>query len=326
MVYLFLFLLSFSLTYFIKEYAKKKSLVAKVTQRSSHTAPTPHGGGVAIAFSWFVGLIYLYLSHQIDSTLFFALMLGIGVAVVGLIDDIVELSPKIRMVAFGAVGVGGLFVLGGLKSLDFGFFSIENQLITFFFALLLVLWYINLTNFIDGINGYVGTQFVFLSVAGALLFGGGHFVVLAMAVLGFLYWNFGNAKIFMGDVGSTLLGYSLAIITLYYANIEALNLWIWITLYGLFWLDATVTLVRRKLNGEKLSQAHKKHAYQRLTQANWSHRRVTLYALTLNIGVFALIYFVENIAISFAISIVLFGTAYGFVETKKKFETSKSSL
>ena len=320
MIYIILFLLSFVLTYFIKEYAIKKSLVATINERSSHTVTTPHVGGIAIAITWFVGLIYLYLNEQIEPSLFFALIIGAAIAIVGLADDIVELSPKTRMIVFSLVAVIGIFIIGGFKSISFGIFSIENQIITNIFALLLVLWYINLTNFIDGINGYLGTKFLFLSVAGFLLFDGTHFIVLGVAVLGFLYWNFGKAKIFMGDVGSTLLGYTIAIITIYYANIETSNLWIWVTLYGVFWFDATFTLIRRKLNGEELSQAHKKHAYQRLTQSGWSHSKVTLYALGLNIVLFSLVYFIPNIAVSFALSIALLYGAMKFVDGKKKFE------
>jgi len=183
----------------------------------------------------------------------------------------------------------------------------------------LLLWYINLTNFIDGINGYVGSEFVFLGLAGLVLFGAPVFAILIVSVLGFLLWNYNKAKIFMGDVGSTLLGYNIAIFTIYYANQEASNLWIWITLFGVFWFDATYTLVRRKLNGEKLSQVHKKHAYQRLTQADWSHIKVTNYAIGLNLIIFSLVYFIPNIAISFLITIVLLSVSMKFIELKKPF-------
>jgi len=186
--------------------------------------------------------------------------------------------------------------------------------------MLLILWYINLTNFIDGINGYLGSEFIFLSIAGLMLFGGAYFVVLAVAVLGFLFWNFGKAKIFMGDSGSTLLGYTVAIFTIYYANIEPVNLWVWVVLFGVFWFDATLTLVRRKLNGERLSEAHKKHAYQRLTQAGWSHSRVTLYAMALNIALFGLVWFVSNVFVAFGLSLVLLYGAVRFVDSKKGFE------
>ncbi len=320
MIYFILFLLSFSLTYFIKEYAIKKSLVATVNERSSHSVPTPHGGGIAVSLTWFTGLIYFYMNDQMDPILFYALIIGAVISVVGLVDDIVELSPKLRMVVFTLVGASGLYIIGGLETITFGLFNISNIVVTSAFAMLLILWYINLTNFIDGIDSYLAVKFIFLSVAGLLLFGGAHFAVLGVSVLGFLYWNWHKAKIFMGDVGSTLLGYTIAIITIYYANIESSNLWIWITLYGLFWFDATMTLVRRKLNGEKLSQAHRKHAYQRLTQAGWSHSKVTLYALGLNLAIFALVYFIPNIAVSFVISLVLLYGAMRFVDSKKKFE------
>jgi Fuc2NAc and GlcNAc transferase len=298
----------------------KKSLVAQVNERSSHTIPTPHGGGIAVAITWFVGLIYLYFTNQIDPTLFFALTIGMAISIIGLIDDMVELKPKSRMVVFTLVGFLGLYSVGGLDTITFGLFDISNIFATSIFAILLILWYINLTNFIDGIDLYLAVKFIFLSIAGSILFGGSHFIMLGVSLLGFLYWNWHRAKIFMGDVGSTLLGYTIAIITIYYANQQPANLWLWVTLYGLFWFDATLTLIRRRLNQEKLSQAHKKHAYQRLTQAGWSHSKVTLYALGLDIIIFLLVYFIPNIAISFGLSLVLLYIASKFVDSKKKFE------
>ena len=184
----------------------------------------------------------------------------------------------------------------------------------------MIIWFINLYNFLDGINGYAGSEAVFLALAGFVLFGGNHFLVLGVAVLGFLYWNWNKAKIFMGDVGSTLLGYNIAIFTIYYANEEATNFWIWIILFGLFWFDATLTLVRRKRNKEKLSQAHKKHAYQRLTQSGWSHFKVTNYSIGINLILFAIVYFVSNIFIAFVFALILLILTMKFVDSKKAFE------
>ena len=130
MIYIVLFLISFSFTYFIKEYAIKKSLVATVNERSSHTVPTPHGGGIAVSLTWFIGLIYLYMNNQIESSLFFALIIGAVIAVVGLIDDIIELSPKLRMIVFALVGATGLYIIGGLDTITFGLFDISNPIIT----------------------------------------------------------------------------------------------------------------------------------------------------------------------------------------------------
>ena len=91
-------------------------------------------------------------------------------------------------------------------------------------------------------------------------------------------------------------------------------------LFSLFWFDATITLIRRKLNGEKLSQAHKKHAYQRLTQAGWSHYKVTNYSILINIVLFCLVYFLSNIFIAFLTAILLLGIVMRFVDSKKRFE------
>jgi len=319
-MYIVLLLISFTLTYFIKEYAIKKSLIATVNERSSHTVPTPHGGGIAIAVTWLIGLLYLFFSNEIESNLFYALLVGIIISIVSFFDDLYELSPKLRLIVQALVAILGLYFLSGFDVLTFGVFDISFSVFTNIFAFLMIIWFINLTNFIDGINGYVGSEFAFLCLAGFLLFSNSIFIVLGVAVLGFLYWNFNKAKIFMGDVGSTLLGYNIAIFTIYYANIKSTNFWVWIVLFSLFWFDATLTLIRRKLNGEKLSQAHKKHAYQRLTQAGWSHFKVTNFMIVLNIFIFTLVYFVSNIAISFVIILVILYTTMKFVDSKKKFE------
>lgn len=123
----------------------------------------------------------------------------------------------------------------------------------------------------------------------------------------------------MGDVGSTLLGYNVAIFTIYYANQEPANFWIWIILFGLFWFDATLTLVRRKRNGERLSKAHKKHAYQRLTQAGWSHFKVTNYSIIINVLLFCLVYFITNIFMAFILAIMLLLSTMLFIDKKKAF-------
>lgn len=319
MIYLILLLISFSLTYFIKNYMIKKSLVASVNERSSHTVPTPHGGGIAIAITWFIGLFYLYFIGQIENNLFYALLFGAVISIVSFFDDIYELSPKLRLIIQAIVAIGGLYFLGGFETLTFGIFDIQNSIFTNIFAFFMIIWFINLYNFLDGINGYAGSEAVFLSLAGFILFGGNHFLVLAVAVLGFLYWNWNKAKIFMGDVGSTLLGYNVAIFTIYYANQEPTNFWIWIILFSVYWFDATLTLIRRKLNKEKLSQAHKKHAYQRLTQAGWSHYKVTNYSIVLNIILFSIVYFVSNIFLSFIIYSIVLLFVIKYIDYKKAF-------
>jgi Fuc2NAc and GlcNAc transferase len=307
------------MTYLIKNHALKNSLLAEVNERSSHTSPTPHGGGIAIAFTWFSGLLYLHFYEQIEPKLFYALMAGVVISAVSYADDLFELSAKLRLLVQSGVALLGLFALGGLESIDFGIFVVKNQIITNLFAFLLIVWFINLYNFLDGIDGYAGSEALFLALAGLILFGGAHFAVLAVSVLGFLVWNWHKAKIFMGDVGSTLLGYTVSVFTLYYANQESSNMWVWIVLFGLFWFDATLTLFRRYRNGEKLSQAHKKHAYQRLIQSGWNHDRVVKYSIIVNLFFLILILLIDGRITVFLMSIVILYSIVKFIDGKKRF-------
>jgi len=313
------FIISFGLTYMVRLFAIKKSLLAIPGERSSHTIATPYGGGIAIAITWIMGLWYLYMSNYIDHNLFLSLMIGIPIFITGYIDDLYKLSPKIRIVIQSLAAIGGLYILGGLSEVNLVFYQITNPFIVNSFAFLMILWFINLYNFMDGIDGYAGSEAIFLSISGLFIFGGEHFIVLIVSVLGFLVWNWHKAKIFMGDAGSTLLGYVIAIYTIYYANQESNNLWIWIILFGLFWFDATVTLFRRYQEGEKLSQGHRKHSYQRLTQVGWSHSKVVIASIVINLLLLCLVYFVPNITIALLLALLLLYTVTKLIDKQKKF-------
>ncbi len=319
MIYLILFLVSLILTFLIKNYAIKNALVDIPNDRSSHTVAIPHGGGIAIAITWFLGISYLFYIDDINKSLYFALMVGIIISVISYFDELFELSAKLRLFVQASVAFFGLYFLGGFEKIDLVIFSIENQVLSSIFAILMIIWFINLYNFLDGIDGYAGSEAVFLGTAGFLLFSGSHFLVLVVAILGFLVWNWHKAKIFMGDVGSTLLGYNVAIFTIYYSNQESSNLWIWIILFGLFWFDATLTLYRRYKNREKLSLAHKKHAYQRLTQSGWAHDKVVLFSILVNVILFCIVYLISNILIAFCTSLMLLYAIIKFVDYKKAF-------
>lgn len=323
LVYLCLFVLSFGLTYIVRYFAIKKSLLVIPNERSSHTAPTPHGGGIAIAISWFLGLTYLFTCNAIEPSLFYALMAGSILSFVSFWDDLYDMSPKIRLVIQGLVSLSGLYLLGGLSKIDFGFFVIGNQWITNVLAFFGIMWFINLYNFLDGIDGYAGSEAIFLAIAGWLFWGGDYFLVLIASVLGFLIWNWHKAKIFMGDVGSTLLGYSIGIFAVYHQN-HGVSIFVWLILFGIFWFDATLTLYRRYRNKEKLSHAHRKHAYQRLVQSGWSHSRVVIHALSVNLVLAILGYSsLRNKAFlpwSFLITLVILYWAIKLIDQRKKFE------
>ncbi|MFP4622491.1 MAG: hypothetical protein ACLFM7_14370, partial [Bacteroidales bacterium] len=150
-----------------------------------------------------------------------------------------------------------------------------------------IIWAINLFNFLDGIDGFIGMETAFIALAAFALFGNELLLILAAAILGFLILNWHPAKIFMGDVGSTFLGFLFAVFCIHYNNLGESSVFTWLILSGLFWFDATYTLYRRWRNGENLSVAHKKHAYQRMVQSGFSHQKTTLYALLVNLLLFA---------------------------------------
>ena len=320
LIYLSLFIFSFVLTYFIKVYATKVSFVDVPNERSSHVVPIPYGGGIAIAVTWFVGITYLYYFHNMESSLYFAFLVGGIISFVSYFDDLFKLSVKLRLTVQVLASMIGLYFLGGLDTVDLFFFTVENPIVTNLFAVLMTVWFINLYNFLDGIDGYAGSEALFLGLAGFMLFHDSYFLVFVASVLGFLVWNWHKAKIFMGDVGSTLLGYNVAMFTIYYANHEATNLWIWITLFGVFWFDATVTLYKRYKNGERLSQAHNKHAYQRLVQSGRTHRKVVISAMLVNIVLFGLVYFISNVFVALVVAMIFLSFIWRYVQRKKAFE------
>jgi UDP-N-acetylmuramyl pentapeptide phosphotransferase/UDP-N-acetylglucosamine-1-phosphate transferase len=155
-------------------------------------------------------------------------------------------------------------------------------------SVLLVVWMTNLYNFMDGMDGFAGGMGVIGFAACALLAwraGDGalalHGALVSAACAGFLLINFPPSRIFMGDAGSSLLGF-LAAAALLEADRRGVSaLWLGLLVFSPFVVDATVTLCRRAINGERIWRAHRSHFYQRLVQLGWSHRRTTLSAYAL---------------------------------------------
>jgi UDP-N-acetylmuramyl pentapeptide phosphotransferase/UDP-N-acetylglucosamine-1-phosphate transferase len=152
-----------------------------------------------------------------------------------------------------------------------------------FGAFIGIIWFINLYNFLDGIDAYASQEAILVTVGMLIISGSSFLGLLIAAVAGFLVWNWPKAKIFMGDVGSTQLGFILIVLGIYFHNSLELNMVNWLILTSLFWFDATYTLFRRWKNKEQLSKAHRKHGYQRLTRAGWSHLKVDIYAIIINL-------------------------------------------
>ncbi len=307
------------LTLGIRYYARHKELLDHPNDRSSHVIPTPKGGGLAIMVTFYGALTYLYLQTQVDAKLFFALLSALPVVIVSLIDDIYPLSAKIRFTVQLVSAAAALYVLGGVNAINFILFSLDGVWLNVI-ALFGIIWMTNLYNFLDGIDGYAGSQALFAGLAAYFLFGNETALLVAVATAGFLLFNWHKASIFMGDVGSAPLGFIFAVFMLYDASTP--DFLAWLMLLSLFWFDATLTLIRRAKRGEKLSQAHKKHAYQRLIQSGLSHDKVVLLAMGLNAVIFIVLFLLPQSAslyLFFVLLVVLY-TLTKLIDTKKAFD------
>ena len=322
--YLLLFISSFLLTFVVKWFAEKKSLIDIPNERSSHAIPTPRGGGIAIALTWFMGITYLFYCNKIDKALYYALMSGILISGISLIDDIYNLKTFPRLLIQAMATFSALYFIGGLQRIDFGIYIFENKILLTALAFIGIMWFVNLYNFIDGIDGYAASEAIFVALSMLILSGSNLFLVLALAVLGFIPWNWDKAKIFMGDVGSTLLGFTLAVLAVYYQNNNSFSIIIWLILTSLFWFDATLTIIRRFKNKEKLSQAHKKHAYQRITQAGFSHQKTVFFSILINLILFSFAFFAKSnplyVLCSFILSVSILFLINKYVDFKMPFK------
>lgn len=285
-----LFIFSCGLTWLIKRFYEKRKILDIPNERSSHSKAVPRGGGLAIVLTWYAGITAFYLLNLIDKNLYFAFLCGILLASVSFLDDIRSLSPLIRLVAQSLSVALALLFLGGIQQFWL-FENIQIPLILLYPSVVLgMIWFINLYNFLDGIDGYASIEAITMAVAFYLFTGQSLTFILMASVLGFLIWNWPKAKIFMGDVGSTQLGFIIVILGIYFHNQNQLSIINWLILTAPFWFDATLTLFRRVRNKEKLSQAHKKHIYQRLVQSGFSHLKVDILLTIFNLIIISLVY------------------------------------
>lgn len=290
-----LVLLVFSLSWFgtrvVRGYALRHSIMDVPNLRSSHSLPTPRGGGVSIVLSFLAVLPVLMVAGLIEANQAFAL-LGAGalVAMVGALDDRGHIPARWRLLIHFLSAAWGLYWLGGLPALRVGESDWELGRLGMPLGLLYLVWMLNLYNFMDGIDGIAAVEAITACLGIGLicsLIGDWQLallpVLLAAAVGGFLCWNFPPAKIFMGDAGSGFLGLILGLLSLLMAWQYPQLLVSWLILLGVFWVDATMTLLRRLLRGERVYEAHRSHAYQFAARVFGRHLPVTLAVGAINI-------------------------------------------
>jgi Fuc2NAc and GlcNAc transferase len=283
--------LSCALTAAMRRYALSASLMDHPNDRSSHTTPTPRGGGVAIVATFLLLVCALFALERVAAGLLVAILgSGVLVALLGYVDDRRHLPARYRF--FGHL-VAAAWVLGWIGQLPavpvFGV-VLDLGLLTTLLSALYIVWSINLFNFMDGIDGIASLEAIAVSLCGGWLWwtvqpDGDWPVALlfAASTLGFLVWNFPPARIFMGDAGSGFLGLMVALLALWSSRTAPSLFWSWFILGGCFMVDATTTLVRRVRRGERFHVAHRSHAYQYASRRYKSHRVVTLAVLALNL-------------------------------------------
>lgn len=280
---------SFLLTYLIRRYALNNKIVSIPNERSLHSVPTPVGGGLAIILTWYTGISLLFFSDTIDDNLYFALLSGVILTIVGIIDDLIGLKPFVRLFFHSITAIIAFVFLGGLRALIIPGINTDYIFLIYPIVIVGIVWFINLYNFMDGVDGFASIQTMIICIVIYTISGNIINIVLIACVSGFLYWNWPKAKIFMGDVGSTQLGFILVVLGIYFHNTLEFSILNWIMILSPFWFDATYTLYRRWRNKEKLSQAHRKHAYQRIVQAGFSHQKVNLFLIAINVIIFGMI-------------------------------------
>lgn len=274
----------------LRRYALVRQIIDVPNARSSHSVPTPRGGGVAIVLAYLGALVFWRIYAGVADGLFWSLLLGGGViAAVGFRDDQVGLPARVRFGFHLFAAALAVWNLGGWPVLDLGFSALHWGMAGAVMAVLGLAWSINLYNFMDGIDGLAGMQAVFVAGAGgALIWLGGYDAMplwlLAAASAGFLLLNWPPAKIFMGDAGSGFLGYALGVHALHATTSGSTPIWPWLILLAVFVVDATLTLLRRALRGIRVTDAHRTHAYQWASRRLGAHKPVTLAVLSINLA------------------------------------------
>jgi UDP-N-acetylmuramyl pentapeptide phosphotransferase/UDP-N-acetylglucosamine-1-phosphate transferase len=278
-------------------------------ERSLHATPIPRTGGLAILFSLALGLLLEILlamfgvrSHLLEAkTSIWVIGVTLLLAAVSLWDDWGELSPGFRFVLHGLAAVAVVFGAGlTIDSLPLPLVRVWSLgWASLPLSVLCLMWMTNLYNFMDGMDGFAGgMSIVGFGFLGLIALGAGNMFIallsflIVAAVAGFLIYNWPPAKIFMGDVGSILLGFLAGALSIMGVHEKLFDLWVPVLIFSPFIVDATVTLFRRLVRGERVWLAHREHYYQRLVLLGWGHRKTVLaeYCLMLACGTSAVIY------------------------------------
>ncbi len=252
-------------------------------ERHSHTRVTPRGGGAGLVLAFLAASLLLTGPDKPESWTLCMMPGVIVIAVLGAIDDHRSLNILLRLFVQLAVSTG-LVVCAAYAG------WIEG-VVPMVLAGLFLVWMTNLYNFMDGSNGMAALQGLFAGLVLFFLFqvaGDSFFatlgLLLAACCAGFLPWNTGRAKVFMGDVGSLALGFVLAALLVYGTGSGKFGIPVALMVLLLFLTDSTMTLLARVIRGERWYNPHRQHLYQRLIAHGWTHGQVALLYQAVNLA------------------------------------------
>jgi glycosyltransferase WbpL len=295
-------IISSVITNCIRKMAIKNDLYDVPNQRSSHAVPIPKGGGASIVTLLMITIVTLSSLGLIEMDFSMSLIIGISiVAVIALIDDYKNLPILVRALAYIVAAMLAVFCIGGLSHISINDYNVQLNYFGYPLSVLCLVWLTNLYNFMDGTDGFAAIQTVCVGLfCGLLLLLSGQIPLsiilfcLVSSTIGFLYWNWSPAKIFMGDVGSCTIGFLFGLLLIYTVKTGLISMSVWLILLSPFIGDATYTLIKRILNREKWYKAHNSHAYQKIYQLGLSHSKLAISLLVINILVIWPIGYIAN--------------------------------
>lgn len=284
------FLLALVLTGAYRRYALVHHILDVPNERSSHKLVTPRGGGVAIVIAYIAALLVMAALGYMDRATLYAMAVApLLVAGIGFMDDRRSISMKWRLLVHFLAAFWLIYWLHEGRQIPVFEFDTVTGVMLFFITAVALVWLLNLYNFMDGIDGITASETIFVAVVlGVFAWLGGFKAiavtgfVLAVATAGFLVFNWPPARLFMGDVGSGFLGITLGGLT-FALSLKTGVVFPWLILFGVFVVDATLTLLTRMVRGERWYEAHRSHAYQYAAQ-RWGHLRVTIAVSVINCG------------------------------------------
>ena len=283
--------LSLALTGAMRRYALIRSIMDLPNGRSSHSIPTPRGGGIAIVVSFLFVLPIFGIWGVVEWPLIVA-VLGAGSvsSTLGFLDDRGHIAIRWRLLGHFVGAFWVLLVFKGLPPISLFGMLIDFGWVGHILAFFYLVWMLNLYNFMDGIDGIASVEAITACLGGCFIYWMVGYkdlvwapLLLAMSVLGFLYWNYPPARIFMGDTGSGFLGILFGVFSLNAAWHDPEMFWVWLILLGVFVVDSTFTLIRRFIQGANLYEGHRSHTYQIAAQRYEKHSIVTFSVVLINV-------------------------------------------